>query len=165
MRFDHFDQAFEAAEELLPDGVHECEITKRKRWEAKDGSRSALIITMTPVDGTHQPVEKWLDPTNKRDHKAAMQLADAIGLPRDADFDDAIIGRRVQITTARGVKKTTGETVVYVNAFAASSAPAFEQFREPKPLEKPSETPGFRRTPTQKADAASGVMPNDDIPF
>lgn len=159
MRFDHFDQAFEAAEELLPDGVHECEITKRKRWDAKDGSRSALIITLTPVEGTHQPVEKWLDPTNKRDHKAAMQLADAIGLPRDADFDDAIIGRRVQITTARGVKKTTGETVVYVNAFAASSSPAFEQFREPV-----AEKPVAKRTPTQKAGAASGV-PGDDIPF
>ena len=157
MRFDQYDQAFEASEELLPDGVHECEITKMKNWRSKDGDRSALILTLTPVEGTYQPVEKWLDPTNKRDHKAAMQLADAIGLPRDADFDETVIGRRVQIVTARGVKKTTGETVVYVNSFSASSAPAFESFREPEPA-KPA-----ARTPLQKADAAASKT--DDIPF
>jgi hypothetical protein len=160
MRFDRYDAGYEAGDDLLPDDTHECEIIKRKEWQAKDGSREALIVTFQAVDGTYQPVEKWFNPEEKRDHKAAMQLADAIGIPRDAEFDDSIIGRRVRVTTARGVSKRTGEPVVYCNAFAASSSPAFEQFREPEPAKAVA-----KRTPTQKADAASGTTNSDDIPF
>ncbi len=157
MKFDRFDPAFEQAEELLPDGVHECEIVKVKRWEAKDGSRTALIVTLQDVGDAYAPVEKWLNPEEKRDHRTAMQLADAVGLARDAEFTDEIEGRRVLVTTARGIKKSTGDAVVYVNAFAAAAVPAWEQ-------EKPAAKPAAKRTATQKADAASGAS-GDDIPF
>jgi hypothetical protein len=159
MKFDRFEQAFEQAEELLPDGTNECEIVKVKDVTIKDGTQRC-IVTFQAVEGTYLPAEKWFNPRDQRDHKAAMQLADAIGLPRDAEFDTSIVGRRVRITTKRGVNKSTGAPVVYCNAFAASSAPAFEQYREPEPVKAPA-----KRTPTQKADAASGTTNNDDIPF
>ena len=100
MRFEQFDQDYEAAEQLLPDGDHECEIVKVKEWFAKDQSRTALIVTLQPVEGDCSPIEKWLDPSQKRDHRAAMQLLDAVGIPRDQDLGDDAVGCVVGASSA-----------------------------------------------------------------
>ena len=155
MRFEQFDQDYEAAEQLLPDGDHECEIVKVNEWSAKDQSRTALIVTLQPVEGDCSPIEKWLDPSEKRDHRAAMQLLDALGIPRDQDLGDDAVGRRVIVTTKRGTKKTTGEPVIYVNGFAASANPGTAA-----PPAKAA-----ARTPKQKVEAAGRGGTNDDIPF
>lgn len=160
MRFDQFDAAFEESEMLLPDGTHECEITKTKVWRAQDQSRTALIVTLQPVEAGYSPVEKWLNPAEKRDHKTAMQLADALGIARDAELDDAIVGRRVMVVAKQGVSKKTGEPTVYVNGFvAAPDAPEWEQ---PAPAE--SKRPAAR---TQAAKAHREVTEGDPdvIPF
>lgn len=152
MRFDRFDPAFEQAEELLPDGTHECEIVKTKAWMAKDGNREALIVTLQPTAGSYGPVEKWLDPTNKNDHKAAMQLADAVGVPRDQELGENLVGRTVSIVTKRGISKKTGEPVVYINGFISSGQPVAAA-----PVAKPA---------ARKASTAAKVTTNaDDIPF
>ena len=153
MRFEQFDQDYEAAEQLLPDGDHECEIVKVKEWFAKDQSRTALIVTLQPVEGDCSPIEKWLDPSQKRDHRAAMQLLDAVGIPRNQDLGENAVGRLVIVTTKRGTKKTTGEPTVYVNGFAASAS-------QPAEAAKPA-----ARTPKQKVEAAGQGGTNDDIPF
>lgn len=160
MKFDRFDAAFEVGGDLLPAGTHECDIVKVKDWEAKDGSRSATIVTLEACDGGYRQAEKWLDPANERDHRLAMVLLDALGLPRETDMDESLVGRRVKVEIGRGVSKRTGEPQVYVNGFKPSDTPAFEQHSD-----EPAK-PVAKRTATQKADAASaGTIPNDDIPF
>lgn len=157
MRFEQFDPAYEANEpQLLPDGQHECEIVKTKEWRSADGGRTALILTLKPLDEAFAPVEKWLDPSRQEDHKVAMQLADAMGLSRDDELGENLLGGRVVIACRRGVKKTTGESVVYVNRFERSANTSTVPASDPKPAP--------RRTSTKKADAVS-AMPGDDIPF
>lgn len=163
MRFDRFDDT--AAESgVIPDGTHECEITKVKTVTRKADGRELLVLTLRDSDQRWDEVQRFLDPSEKRDHKLAMQLLDALGLGRDADLDDAMVGRRVKVVTKRAVKDgepvldANGVQRVYVNAFAASAAPAWEQ-APPAEERKPA-----KRTPTQKADAASGAS-GDDIPF
>lgn len=156
MRFEQFDQAYEAEETRLPDGDNEVEIVKVKEWESKTDSRTALILTLRPVGQEAADVEKWLDPSRKEDHKAAMQLADCLGIPRDDDLtQDRLVGRRVIVKTRRAENRK-GEPVVYVNRFvAADGAPT-----EPPPAAKPA-----ARTPKQKVEAAGQGGTNDDIPF
>lgn len=158
MKFEQFDAAYEANEpQLLPDGRHECEIVKAKEWRASDGVRSALILTLKPLDEAFAPVEKWLDPSRPDDHKAAMQLADAMGISRDDELGENLLGGRVVAVVRQGTSKKTGEAVVYVNKFERSANPAVGiQAVEPKPA--------ARRTATKKVDAVS-AMPGDDIPF
>lgn len=158
MKFEQFDPAWEANEpQMLPDGRHECEIVKTKEWRSSDiPPRSALILTLKPLDEAFSPVEKWLDPSRQDDHKAAMQLADALGIARDDELGENLLGGRVVIVCRRGVSKKTGEAQVYVNRFERSANPAAVPASEPKPAP--------RRTATKKADAVS-AMPGDDIPF
>lgn len=158
MRFEQFDQDYEAAEQLLPDGDHPCEIVKVKEWFAKDQSRTALIVTLQPLEGDYSPIEKWLDPSQKRDHRSAMQLLDALGIPRDQDLGENAVGLRVIVTTKRGTKKTTGEPVTYVNGFAAAASPGAAV--SPELAAKVA-----ARTPKQKVEAAGQGGTNDDIPF
>jgi hypothetical protein len=160
MRFDQFDAAFEASEQLLPDGTHECEIVKTKHWRSQDQSREAFIVTLKPVQDGFTNVEKWLNPAEQRDHKTAMQLADALGIARDAELDDALVGRRVMVVAKQGVSKKTGEAVVYVNGFVAGpDAPAWEQ-----PAQVEAKRPAAR---TQAAKAHRDVTEGDPdvIPF
>ncbi len=157
MRFDKHPAAYEQQDERLPDGTHECEIVKCKETTSKDGN-PLLVVEFSAVDGGYKNVVAFFDPASDRGHKAAMQLADALGHPRDADFDASLVGRRVRLTTARGTKRTTGEPTVYANAYSQSATPAFEQHREDPP--KPA-----ARTPKQRAEKASSSVPQDDIPF
>lgn len=158
MRFDTFGDNFAAS--LFDDGEHEVEIVKVKTVTRKRDGQECIIVTLRDSSGAAEDLERWFDPQEKRDCKLAVQLLKAIGLSASAEIDQELIGRRVTVTTKQGTNKTTGEAVVYVNAFAApASATAFESYRDPEPAAKPA-----NRTPTQKADAASNA-PGDDIPF
>lgn len=153
MKFDRFDDS-SAGAALMPDGVNVCEITKVKEVVRKSDGCEVIVVTFSATDGDYEPVEKWLDPAEKRDHRAAMQLLAALGLPADADVDESIVGRRVLATTKVGKQKSTGLQKVYVNAFAAAEA-AYEQAdANEKPAAKPARKP-----------AAAKTLGDDDIPF
>jgi hypothetical protein len=159
MRFDTFGEDDSVG--LFADGDHQVEIVKVKTVTRNRDGQECSIVTLRDLNGTFEDLERWFDPTEKRDCKLALKLLNALGLPSSAEIDQEVVGRRVVVTTKQGVNKSTGQAVVYVNAFAAApGAPAFESYREPEPAK-----PVAKRTPTQQADAASGVMPNDDIPF
>jgi hypothetical protein len=150
MKFDRFDES-DTADLLLPEGSHECEIVKVKEVTRKADGRELVVIELRDVDGTYEKASKFLDPSEKRDHRSAMQLLAALGLPPDAAIDSSLDGRRVKVTTARGVSKRDGLPVVYVNAFAASSNPG-----------EPAPPPAAK--PARKA-AAAKTLGDDDIPF
>jgi len=160
MKFDRYDET-DMGGTLFPDGTHECEIKSVKTINRKSDGRELIVISFRHAEGQYDDVSKYLDPNERRDHKAAMQLLGALGLPCDSDVDDSLNGRTLQVTTKRAVRDgqpvldAAGVQRVYVNGFNVSSAPAWE--REP-------EKSVAKRTPTQKADAvASGGT--DDIPF
>ncbi|NBW21121.1 MAG: hypothetical protein EBR82_75485, partial [Caulobacteraceae bacterium] len=134
MRFDRFEaDAVAEAKEVLPDGDHVCEITGDKTWVSQDGSREAVIVTFTPVNGA-PAFDKFLDPSEERDHKAAHQLLGVLGLGADAELGDgAAKGLRVTVTTKRAVDKAGDPVVdkrsglqrIWVNGFKpAPAAPA-----------------------------------------
>lgn len=171
MRFNRFhDAAVATATEVLPDGEHVCEITADKTWTAHDGSREAVILTFTPVSG-HPAFDKFLDPSEERDHKAAHQLLAALGMGQDAMLGEGDIkGRRVTVTTKRATDKA-GEPVLdkrsglqrlWINAF--SPAP---QASPPKLAREIASEENARRiakrTQAQKATAA--MDDPDDVPF
>ncbi len=157
MRFDTFGDDDSVG--LFSDGDHEVEIVKVKTVTRKRDGQECIIVTLRDSNGTYEDLERWFDPTEKRDCKLALQLLQALGLPSSAEIDQEIVGRRVSVTTKQGVSKASGAAVVYVNGFAAApGAPAFESYREPEPAAKPA-----ARTPLQKADAAA--TKTDDIPF
>lgn len=155
MRFEQFDQDFEAQEALIPDGENEVEIVKVKEWQSRTDSRTALILTLRPVGKDCSDVEKWLDPSRKDDHRAAMQLADCLGVQRDHDLtQDNLVGRRVIVKTRVGENKK-GERVVYINQFLAAGVSA---------ATPPSAKPAARTT-KQKVESAGQGGQSDDIPF
>lgn len=161
MKFDRFDEKdFEPS--VLPDGNHEVEIKSVKTVIMKDGSGDRCVVKFQDINDAHDPVEKWLNPNEKRDQRAAMDLLSALSLPWDYDIDDSIEGRRLVIVTKRAVKDgepvldRDGNQRVYVNGFL----PSLTQPSGSQPVAKAA----AKRTPTQKADAAA-AMPNDDIPF
>lgn len=156
MRFDHYE---DDAGNLFADGDHEVEIHKVKAVKTKAGE-DRTIVTLRDTSGVFDDVDRWFNPSDKKQCQLAIKMLAALGLPRETPLNIDLVGRRVVITTRQGTNKATGQPEVYVNAFAASSAPAFEQYREPEPAKAPA-----KRTPTQKADAASGTTNSDDIPF
>jgi len=161
VKFDRFGDS-EPASALMPDGTHECEIAKVKEVVRKSDGCEVIVITMVATDGDFEPVEKWLDPGEKRDHRAAMQLLSSLGLPADADVDDSLVGRRVMVTTKAGASKKTGMPVVYVNAFAPAEAAYEQDNANAKPAAKP-----VSRSQAAKAHrefTANSGSP-DDIPF
>lgn len=161
MKFDRFDDV-DAVSALIPDGTHECQITKVKEVVRKSDGCEVIVVTLAATDGDFEPVEKWLDPGEKRDHKTAMQLLAALGLPADADLDSTVVGRKVLVTTKGGISKKTGMPVVYVNAFAASESAYEQDDANAKPAAKPvarSQAAKAHREFTSNAQAA------DDIPF
>ena len=97
MRFDRFnDDEPQPVAEVLEDGDHVCEITAEKEWTSQDGAREAVILTFTPVSG-HPAFDKFFDPSEERDHKAAHQLLAAAGLAGDTDVGaGGLRGRRVR---------------------------------------------------------------------
>jgi hypothetical protein len=175
MRFDRFDEAAAATvTEVLPDGDHVCEITGEKEWSAQDGSREAVIVTFTPVNGA-PAFDKFLDPAEKRDHEAAHQLLAALGVSGEDDIGiGGLKGRRVTVTTKRAVDKA-GEPVVdkrsglqriWVNGFKpAPAAPAAAPKWKANAEDNAQRI--AKRTAAQKARAATveaGGDP-DDVPF
>jgi len=157
VRFDSFDE--DESVGLFADGDHEVDIVKVKTVTRKRDGQECSIVTLRDASGRFADLERWFDPTEKRDCKLAVELLQALGLPRSAEVNQDIVGRRVRVTTKQGTSKATGAAVVYVNAFsAAPGAPAFESYRDP-----PAPPPAAR-TATKKADAASNA-PIDDIPF
>lgn len=158
MRFDTFGEDDSVG--LFADGDHQVEIVKVKTVTRKRDGQECIIVTLRDSNGTFEDLERWFDPTEKRDCKLALGLLQALGLPSSAEIDQEIVGRRVSVTTKQGTNKNTGAAVVYVNAFAApAAAPAFEAYREPPPAPKQQAA----RTPLQKADKAA--TNSDDIPF
>lgn len=161
MRFDHFTEA-DFASTVIPDGHNEVRIQKVKTVTLRDTGDPVCVIEFRDMTDSYEPVQKWLNPKKKRDTRAAMDLNFALGRPWDADIDDSIEGRIVTIVSQRAVKD--GEAVldrdgnqrVYINAFLQSASDHGQQ----APVGKAP----VNRTPTQRADAATGA-PDDDIPF
>ena len=171
MKFDRFDDGETAtATEVLPDGDHVCEITGEKEWASQDGSREAVIVTFTPVNGA-PAFDKFLDPAQERDTKDARGLLAALGLPADHDLGDGSLkGRRVTVTTKRATDKAgepkfdkrSGLQTLWVNGFkAAAQAPAPKLAREVATEENAKRI--AKRTASQKATAA--MDDQDDVPF
>lgn len=154
MRFDRFDTSDFATKALLPDGQHEVEITKVKEVIIKADGKAKLVLTMEATAGDYAAVERWLDPTDKRDSRMAIQLLAALGLPAETEIDNGLVGRRVAVTTKAGTKKTTGEPVVYINDFSSSESSYEQDAANDKTAAKPA-----RKT------AAAKTLGEDDIPF
>ena len=164
MRFDRFmiDEP-ETVAEVLVDGDHVCDITAAKDWTSQDGARAVVIMTFTPIDG-HPSFDKFFDPSEERDHKAAQELMAAAGLPPDADSGE-LKGRRVTVTTKRATDKLggpkmdarTGLQKLWVNGF--SPAPqATESAAAAAPEWK-------KNVETRKRSASPVASGSDDIPF
>lgn len=169
MKFEQFDQDYEAEETRLPDGENEVEIVKAKEWQSKTDGRTALILTLRPVGHDAADVEKWLDPSRKDDHRAAMQLADCLGIPRGQDLcQDNLVGRRLIVKTRRAESRK-GERVVYVNQFLAAGGSASETvsagFNVETATAPPAASSTKRRTPAAKVESAGQGGQTDDIPF
>jgi hypothetical protein len=171
MRFDRFsDDGTTATAEVLPDGDHVCEITSEKEWASQDGSREAVIVTFTPVNGA-PAFDKFLDPSQERDTKDARGLLAVLGLPADHDLGDGSLkGRRVTVTVKRAVDKSgepkfdkrSGLQTLWVNGFKpAPQAPAPKLAREIATEENARRI--AKKTQAQKATAA--MDDPDDVPF
>jgi len=159
VKFDRFSEG-DFASSVIPDGENEMAITKVKTVTSKKTGNEFLVLTFRDTNDSYSEVEKWLNPNEKRDQKAAMNLNESLGRPWDADLDDFLVGQVLVVKTQRAVKDGNpvldqdGNQRVYVNGFLPSLTPFPTQEAKAPP----------RRTPTQKADAAA-AMPNDDIPF
>jgi hypothetical protein len=161
MRFDRFSSDEpETITEVLEDGDHFCDITGTKDWTSQDGAREAVIMTFTPIDG-HPAFDKFFDPSEERDHKAARELMWAAGLPADADSSE-LKGKRVTVTTKRATDKLgspkidtrTGLQKLWVNGFTpAQQAPAT------------GDLPQWKVNAQQKQRASVKVAGSDDIPY
>lgn len=159
MRFDKFSTDSDAwgdrkAEEIVPDGTHECRICKVGAWNGQ------LIVELTVVDANYSPWTKFLNPDDKDDHALAMQLCDALGIPRDSDIGVSLVGQHLRVTTKQARKNgeqvfnKKGDPIVYTNAFLPSG------IAPPKPAATP-------RTGAAKVAKAQGttVGDADDVPF
>ena len=161
MRFDRFNtDEPEKIAEVLVDGDHVCDITATKDWTSQDGAREAVIVTFTPVSG-RPSFDKFFDPSEERDHKAARELMWAAGLPADADSSE-LKGKRVTVTTKRATDKLgspkidtrTGLQRLWVNGFTpAQQAPAT------------GDLPQWKVNAQQKQRQTVKVAGSDDIPF
>jgi hypothetical protein len=164
MRFDRFnDDEPLPITQVLEDGDHVCEITAEKEWTSQDGNREAVILTFTPLSGNH-PFDKFFDPSEERDHKAAHQLLAAAGLEGDTDVGAGQLkGKRVTVTTKRATDKAgapkldarTGLQKLWVNGFAPA-AQAASQADEPQ-----WKVNAIKKKPAAKAVGGG----SDDIPF
>ena len=160
MKFDRFSED-DFASSIIPDGENEMAITKIKTVVSRKTGNEFLVLTFRDTNDSYNEVEKWLNPDEKRDQKAAMNLNESLGRPWDADLDDVLVGQVLVVKTQRAVKDGVpvldqdGNQRVYVNGFM----PAATQASAPAAAK-----PRANRTGTQKADAASGAS-NDDIPF
>lgn len=165
MRFDRFmEDEPEKIVEVLEDGDHVCEITGEKEWMSQDGAREAVILTFTPISG-HPQFDKFFDPSEHRDHKAAKQLLAAAGLAGDTDVGSgALKGLRVTVTTKRATDKAgeprvdtrTGLQKLWINGFAPAKQAA-----------APTAAPEWKKNvETRKRSAGpSAGGGSDDIPF
>lgn len=151
--------------ELVPDGEHVCEVVAVKEWASNKDDRTAVILTLQPVDPRYAQIEKWLDPDNSRDAPLVAQLGDLLGQEGDEiDIsDETAKGLRLNVTAKNGIRKKDGAAVVYVNAFAAAPQPAavpvWQQNRD-----QPARPKAAARTPLQRAKAAASPD-EDDVPF
>jgi hypothetical protein len=150
VRFDRFDEGPEATA-TVPDGANECEIVKVRTVLPKAGGER-LVIEFLPTAGIYDSFEKWLNPDEREDHKAAMQLLECLGLPRDTDVNDGLVGKKVEVITKAGMSKKTGLPLVYVNGFSA-----VQKWDTPNDLPRP------KASSPKPAKITKGD--SDDIPF
>ena len=162
MRFDRFSSDEpETIAEVLADGDHVCDITATKDWVSQDGARDAAIVTFTPIDG-HPAFDKFFDPSEERDHKAAHELMAAAGLPPDADSGE-LRGKRVTVTTKRATDKSgspkidtrTGLQKLWINGFSPAQQAAAKG-------DAPQRNVNAQKNQTTAKVAGGG---SDDIPF
>lgn len=161
MRFDRFNSDEpETIAEVLADGDHVCDITAAKDWTSQDGAREAVIMTFTPVSGS-PAFDKFFDPSEERDHKAAQELLAAVCLPPDAD-SGAVKGFRVTVTTKRATDKAglpkidtrTGLQKLWVNGFSPAQQAATTV-----------DEPQWKVNAVAKERQTVKVAGSDDIPF
>jgi hypothetical protein len=161
MRFDRFSSDEpETITEVLVDGDHVCDITAAKDWTSQDGAREAAIMTFTPVSGS-PAFDKFFDPSEERDHKAAQELMWAAGLPPDADSGE-LKGKRVTVTTKRATDKLgspkmdarTGLQKLWINGFSPAQQAAAT-----------GDDPQWKVNAQAKKRATVKVAGSDDIPF
>lgn len=154
MRFDNFIDNTAATDALLPDGSHECVITKTKEWVSPEGV-TKLIVTFRPDDDSYGEFSKFFDPKDRRDCAMAMAIAQHVGIQSNQGLGPNLVDKRLLVTTKRG-KKKNGDPIVFVNEVSQSAHAQQADRHSPHVVSN--------RTATQKADAASNA-PNDDIPF
>ena len=168
MRFDQFmEDVPQNMGDVLEDGDHVCEITGEKEWVSQDGARQAVIVTFAPVNGLPS-FDKFLDPSDQRDDKAAKQLLSALGLPTGTDVGSgAMKGKRVTVTTKRAADKAgepvfdkrTGLQRLWINGFSAAKQVATTT-AEPE-LKKSASL----RTPASRVKESAPAIGSDDVPF
>jgi len=164
VRFDQLwkeQSAPQAAPENLPhvpDGVHVGEIKfvderKKDRVQCEANPEGYVILLLVDVSGF---APFFVDvPAHHRGSVEALCRSAGIDPPDPkAEWDCKVLkGRTVTVETVHGVGKT-GRDYVRVERWRPG----------PKPL--PAEIRNApNRTPTQKADAASATVRDDDIPF
>lgn len=141
---------------LVPDGRHVGEIVAAKEkaldFMKADANPKGISLIVTVAIGDHEPVESIV-PSHYRGKVEAVARAAGVPIPVSGEEWDesSLIGRTVSVETLQAVSKKGTEYVRIERWHPSPSQPL-----KPKPA---------NRTPTRKADAASGAMPNDDIPF
>lgn len=146
-------EAAAPAREVVPEGTHEFRIN------SVANNVGALEMELVHDDARFFWVDCKIGKTWKGWNKLVGSLARSFGMTgpqlRDAIAGGDITGRRV---AARIWHKTGDRGVIFANV---GEFRAVEQTSAPPPATKSV----AKRTATQKADAASAAVKDDDIPF
>jgi hypothetical protein len=136
--------------ELVPEGRHSFQIDR--------ANENGPIVTVVLAHADNRYRWVWCRMLQDREigRRIASSLRVALGISAEewkrAAIDD-LVGRHVEAEIYHQVKNDT--TWANVRRFHAAEPPA-----APQPAK-----PAARRTPLQKADAASSTVKDDDIPF
>jgi len=160
-------ETFADDREVCPEGRHEFSIQRIRTIYGTDGSER-LEITLKHPEARYWPVSASPEVSSKGWRRLAGSLAKALGMSgralAAAIRDGDLVGRQV-VARVWHKEGTTGRVFANVGEFHAAGAEA----TAPAPVERATAAPGERkpakRTPKQKAEAASSAVLDDDIPF
>jgi hypothetical protein len=153
VRLDRFSEE-DFASSTIPDGENEMAITKVKDIVSKKGE-AWCIVTFRDTNDSYNEVDLWFTDSKKAHQRLSMSLNESLGRPWNAELDDLLVGQVLVVKTRRAAMlDRDGNQRVFIDGFLPATTPVAAPAAKAPP----------KRTPTQKADAASGAS-SDDIPF
>jgi hypothetical protein len=159
---------------LLPAGEYEGTITvatwAHADWAASKMPESGghILKVKVEIDAPAGYAEAWTNiPRVKNRRWQFRQVCASAGVEGPSKDGPAwspacLVGRRVRVATSIWTNERTGDSKVQIDKWFP--AESWTQPDAGQPKAEPAKSVA-KRTPTQKADAASGTIPNDDIPF